>query len=650
MILYKYMSFARKDFWNNYQLRFTQPSAFNDPFDSFTSYSFLPNYLMPENAGFGDMAALFYGIENDMNKSNDDFAVFCMSDVWNSILMWAHYADNHKGFVVGFDVTHPFFEFEKAFGTRKVTYCKNRPRFSAADILNGMYYKADVWSYEHEWRLCKDAYKADVIIEGDENIYLFRLPKESIKSVFFGVFMPDSQKEWIHEAASKIGAQCYQVLRDYQNFELHAVEYADFHLMKPQYVSTIKSTAKTKGELSALGKAKKTSELITNSLEKMANILSQIITLTYQTYSNDINESNINVYSETIKTFETPISEISYLPSEFKSCDNSISREDYENRVKHIKRYFDECANAIYQLSSIMEKSSNGLLPCTKEYLSNQIEEKFGHAVSGFAQSAAWAAIFLDESSFKKIIANITFDNDFQFMTADQKGWKLGQKIGQRWYSMKHAAIETANQTYLNQYRHTRIRWVRRKLYIFGIEHTEATNSNDIKVNTANYIKKAIENYIRTEGADYINEFRKSHNEEEIVERIDKLIIDTISRLSKYYSEEKNAEFFDKYYVGCYDTEIEDYIKTYCQYSQGALPKLVHTDLGYIGTLTEAIRKKIREFCFFNDVVQANGGLLKIGDKDAEERRRNRIRTCMLDGGVQEKDVNLYIETLLPEL
>lgn len=650
MILYKYMSFARKDFWNNYQLRFTQPSAFNDPFDSFISNSFLPNYLMPENAGFGDMAALFYGIENDMNKSNDDFAVFCMSDVWNSVLMWAHYADNHKGFVVGFDVTHPFFELEKAFGTRKVTYRKNRPQFSAADILNEMYYKADIWSYEHEWRLCKDAYKADVIIEGDENIYLFRLPKESIQSVFLGVFMPDSQKEWIYEMASKIGVQCYQVLRDYQNFELHAVEYDDFRLMKQQYVSTIKSTVKTESEHSALEKPQKTSELITNTLAKMAKILSHIITLTYQTYSNDINESNINAYCEAIKAFETPISEISYLPSEFKSCDNSISREDYENRVKHIKRNFDECTDAIYQLSSIMEQSSNGLLPCTKEYLSNQIEEKLGRAVSGFAQSTAWAAIFIDESSLKKIITNVTFDNDFQLMTADQKGWKLGQKIGQRWYSMKHAAIETANQIYLNQYRHTRIKWVRRKLYIFGIEHTEATNLNDIKVNTANYIKKAIENYIWTEGADYINEFRKDHNEEKIVEHMDKLSNDIISRLSEDYNKEKIAEIFDEYYVGCYDTEIEDYIKTYCQYNQGSSPELVHSDFGYMGTLTEAIRKRIREFCFFNDVVQANGGTLKTGDKNAEERRRNRIRTCMLHGGVQEKDVNLYIETLLPEV
>lgn len=76
------MSLARKEFWENYQLRFTQPSAFNDPFDCLPSYSFLPEHLMPGHAGFGELASLFYGLEKDTAKFNDDTAIFCMSEVW----------------------------------------------------------------------------------------------------------------------------------------------------------------------------------------------------------------------------------------------------------------------------------------------------------------------------------------------------------------------------------------------------------------------------------------------------------------------------------------------------------------------------------------------------------------------------------------
>ena len=91
MILYKYMPLARMDFWLTFLLRFTQPSAFNDPFDCLPAYSFLPDSLMPQNSGYGELGSLFMGIENETVNFNDDHAVFCMSEAWNSILMWAHY-------------------------------------------------------------------------------------------------------------------------------------------------------------------------------------------------------------------------------------------------------------------------------------------------------------------------------------------------------------------------------------------------------------------------------------------------------------------------------------------------------------------------------------------------------------------------------
>jgi len=48
--------------------------------------------------------------------------VLCMSKNWDSPLMWAHYADSHKGIVLGFDVP------ERAF--YKVDYVKDRPRLA----------------------------------------------------------------------------------------------------------------------------------------------------------------------------------------------------------------------------------------------------------------------------------------------------------------------------------------------------------------------------------------------------------------------------------------------------------------------------------------------------------------------------------------
>lgn len=33
------------------------------------------------------------------------FGLLCFSEVWDSILLWSHYAEKHAGIVLGFDVS-----------------------------------------------------------------------------------------------------------------------------------------------------------------------------------------------------------------------------------------------------------------------------------------------------------------------------------------------------------------------------------------------------------------------------------------------------------------------------------------------------------------------------------------------------------------
>ena len=298
MILYKYMSLERKNFWTDYKLRFTQPSAFNDPFECLPSYSFIPEQLMPKHAGFGELAALFYGLEKDSSQFNDDTVIFCMSQVWDSVLMWAHYADSHKGFAVGFDMSHPFFDFEKPYGTRKVRYCKSRPKSTEINIMDEMYYKLDVWSYEQEWRLCRDVYKADETI--NNNIYLFRIPKESIKSVYFGICMPENEKMDMYQRVLQTGIQCYQVMRNYQTFDLYSIEFEDFLSLQCRYHILQRDLEQANTSLKPPDRTLRTADIVTESLERCAEILSLIIGQTYQKFDNNIDESNIKEYSDAI--------------------------------------------------------------------------------------------------------------------------------------------------------------------------------------------------------------------------------------------------------------------------------------------------------------------------------------------------------------
>ena len=418
MILYKYMSLERKNFWTDYKLRFTQPSAFNDPFECLPSYSFIPEQLMPKHAGFGELAALFYGLEKDSSQFNDDTAIFCMSQVWDSVLMWAHYADSHKGFAVGFDMSHPFFDFEKPYGTRKVKYCKSRPKSTEINIMDEMYYKLDVWSYEQEWRLCRDVYKADETI--NNNIYLFRIPKESIKSVYFGICMPENEKMDMYQRVLQTGIQCYQVMRNYQTFDLYSIEFEDFLSLQCRYHILQRDLEQANTPSKPPDRTLRTADIVTENLERCAEILSLIIGQTYQKFDNNINESNIKEYSDAIIVHVKDLEEINCLPDAFQLCDTSISREEYETRIKHIQKNFDCCIYNVIGLIQHMLQSAQGQLPATGEYLSTKINEKIGGAVSSFASSVRWAAKFLEEQGLQKIISKITFEEDFQVILNSQ--------------------------------------------------------------------------------------------------------------------------------------------------------------------------------------------------------------------------------------
>lgn len=86
---------------------------------------------------------------------SDKNGVLCMTKGWSSPLMWAHYADSHKGMVLGFDVPdHAFYEVE---------YTDKRPKLSdfghmtldditPEDIKRLTKMKAVGWGYEQEYR------------------------------------------------------------------------------------------------------------------------------------------------------------------------------------------------------------------------------------------------------------------------------------------------------------------------------------------------------------------------------------------------------------------------------------------------------------------------------------------------------------------
>lgn len=99
---------------------------------------------------------------------------FCVSETFDDLLMWAHYASNHEGFVLGID---PSLVGEAFRAMAPVSYQPTYPTkddpFEAASSLLGrakskedvgakavqrmFFTKSEAWSYEREWRAIRDS-------------------------------------------------------------------------------------------------------------------------------------------------------------------------------------------------------------------------------------------------------------------------------------------------------------------------------------------------------------------------------------------------------------------------------------------------------------------------------------------------------------
>ena len=81
--------------------------------------------------------------------------IWSLSDKKDNILMWSHYAFEHRGFVIGIKTNGNIFKYKEEVLV-KVEYFDKLWRESLLDYTNDINIlkeKYDLWKYESEWRL-----------------------------------------------------------------------------------------------------------------------------------------------------------------------------------------------------------------------------------------------------------------------------------------------------------------------------------------------------------------------------------------------------------------------------------------------------------------------------------------------------------------
>lgn len=236
-LLFKYVTISTLEkILDGKSLKFTNPIDFNDPFDcNFPGYSLSKKQIEKSiKNSFKKLGVNINSIKNISNEINqlhtkihnefethlstvrDDwdkliskYRILCVTDKRDNILMWSHYAESHKGAVLGIDfsflsgkkpdpVTYErygeWFKRKIDFEIDKAIHSIARSTFDGSssdytedvfsqNVMTAMaeyfYFKRDDWRYEREHRL--------VVQSGALPNDLCPIPNTSIKEIIFGV-------------------------------------------------------------------------------------------------------------------------------------------------------------------------------------------------------------------------------------------------------------------------------------------------------------------------------------------------------------------------------------------------------------------------------------------------------------------------------
>jgi len=247
--LYKYLPPERLDILENRLIRFSQPSALNDPFElkpvfgnllpedsvqevlepslEFLEEALRANYEKLSHEKKAIMSAdqfvkivtsdtdllrrMYKEFEPQLRQFLGDFrgeakaimidvlnkhvGMLSLSEIYDSHLLWSHYASAHRGFVIEFDTNNEFFyrrrsENDELNYLRKVKYCDRDERGRTLMDLDGddiLVTKGSSWAYEREWRILFQLKNASQkLTVSDDEIYLFEYPPEIVSKVIIG--------------------------------------------------------------------------------------------------------------------------------------------------------------------------------------------------------------------------------------------------------------------------------------------------------------------------------------------------------------------------------------------------------------------------------------------------------------------------------
>ncbi|TCR97796.1 DUF2971 domain-containing protein [Rhizobium sp. BK418] len=200
--LYKYVTLDRAlSILKSGEIRMTQPRFLNDPHELCVEVNGLSvkkhfyDHLLgrgysPEEANdisSRNLIGMVIDQVDDIRSRREEYGVLSLADSLENMLLWAHYANEHRGAVIEIDVGQLVvagadLEFQYL---GQVEYCAKRVDFygERLPVWSTLFFKSEAWAYEREWRLIRSLKD---LRQKVEDVYVIDIPATAIKTVTFG--------------------------------------------------------------------------------------------------------------------------------------------------------------------------------------------------------------------------------------------------------------------------------------------------------------------------------------------------------------------------------------------------------------------------------------------------------------------------------
>ena len=222
---------------------FKNPKYYNDPYDSAININDYNSFLNFAEEGINNKSFEKFMeniieksglkrlteksielLSNEYNRYIENIKVCCFAEDNDSILMWSHYANEHKGFCIEYDFDEMSQMCSHIYPIKyQQKLCKLIDFNNKNDsIIEPIITKYIDWKYEKEWRMinyCKNENYVDKI---DDKTYRYKLPNPI--GIYMGCKISQEHEKKLEELCRKKNIKLYRMVMEPSEFKLKSRE------------------------------------------------------------------------------------------------------------------------------------------------------------------------------------------------------------------------------------------------------------------------------------------------------------------------------------------------------------------------------------------------------------------------------------------